>query len=66
MTNAPNMKNFKNLKQIKNINGIYSFGKILGKGSFGDVMIATRKGSNNQVAMKIVKKASLNNNPMLP
>jgi len=66
MTNAPNMKNFKNLKQIKNINNIYTFGKVLGKGSFGDVMLASRKGASNQVAMKIVKKASLNNNPMLP
>ena len=66
MTNAPNMKNFKNLKQIKDINSIYTFGKELGKGSFGAVMRATRKGSNNEVAMKIVKKQSLNNNPMLP
>jgi len=41
------MKNFKNLKQIKSIGDIYTFGKVLGKGSFGDVMIATRKGSNH-------------------
>ena len=65
-TVAPNMKNFKNLKQVKNIHDVYKFEELLGKGSFGQVRKATRYGSNNQVAVKIVEKMSLNANPMLP
>ena len=60
------MKNFKNLKQVKNVFDIYEFKEQLGKGSFGKVMKATRSGSSQDVAVKIIEKESLNSNPMLP
>ena len=41
-TIAPNMKNFKNLKYVENIEAIYKFDKLLGKGSYGKVIKATR------------------------
>jgi 3-phosphoinositide dependent protein kinase-1 len=60
------MKNFKNLKFIDDINEIYEFGEILGKGSFGSVRRAIRKGTNFEFAVKVIDKDSLNSNPMLP
>jgi len=66
MTNAPNMKNFKNLKQIDDIHKYYKMGAELGKGSFGSVRRAVRIGFNFDCAVKIIEKASLNKNPMLP
>lgn len=41
-TIAPNMKNFKNLKYVENIEAVYKFDKLLGKGSYGKVIKATR------------------------
>lgn len=66
MTVAVNMKNFKNLKHIEDIEALYTFGKELGKGSFGSVSRATRKGANFECAIKVINKDSLNSNPMLP
>ncbi len=65
-TFAANMKNFKNLKYVENIEDFYTFGAVLGKGSFGSVNRATRKGANFDCAVKVIDKDSLNNNPMLP
>lgn len=65
-TLAPNMKNFKNLKFVTDINALYVIGEELGKGSFGSVYRATRKGMNTQWAIKSIKKRSLHSNPMLP
>ena len=66
VTLAPNMKNFKNLKHIDNISDLYSFGDMLGEGSFGKVMKAVRIGSSSEFAVKYIEKDSLNSNPMLP
>ena len=60
------MKNFKNLRKVHNIKDVYTFGKQLGKGSFGAVTMATRKGSTHNFAIKVILKESLNSNPMLP
>ena len=60
------MKNYKNLKFIDDINEIYEFGDILGKGSFGSVRSATRRGTNFVCAVKVIDKKSLESNPMLP
>ena len=60
------MKNFKNLKFIDDIEDLYEFGEILGKGSFGSVKRAIRKGTNFEFAVKVIDKDSLNSNPMLP
>ena len=65
-TIAPNMKNFKSLKYIDNITDIYDIKEKLGQGSFGSVNKAVRKGGSNEVAIKIIDKKSLDNNPMLP
>mmetsp|Transcript_34635 Transcript_34635/g.52970 ORF Transcript_34635/g.52970 Transcript_34635/m.52970 type:complete len:268 (+) Transcript_34635:26-829(+) len=65
-TFAVNMKNFKNLKYVDNIEDVYTFGAVLGKGSFGSVNRATRKGANFDCAIKVIDKDSLNSNPMLP
>ena len=51
------MKNFKNLKFIDDIEDIYEFGEILGKGSFGSVKRAIRKGTNFEFAVKVIDKA---------
>jgi serine/threonine protein kinase len=66
MTLAVNMRNFKNLKHVDDIDSIYNRSSVLGKGSFGEVWRARRKGADFDCAMKIIKKASLANNPMLP
>lgn len=60
------MKNFKNLKQVQNIYDVYDFQDTLGKGSYGLVKKAIRAGSKNAVAVKIIEKANLSSNPMLP
>ena len=60
------MKNFKNLKQVQNIYDVYDFKESLGKGSYGLVKKAIRAGSKNAVAVKIIEKESLSQNPMLP
>ena len=65
-TIAVNMKNFKNLRFIDNINSFYQFGDPLGQGSYGAVYKARRIGADWDVAMKVIKKDSLESNPMLP
>ena len=49
-------KVFKSLKQIGDIDSRYEMGKMLGKGSFGEVMTCKNKLSGQEYAMKIVKK----------
>jgi serine/threonine protein kinase len=60
------MKNFKNLKYVDNINEVYIIKNKLGQGSFGSVNRAVRVGGGIDMAIKIIDKTSLNNNPMLP
>lgn len=45
-TEVFNMKNFKNLRKVQDIKDIYTFGRELGKGSFGAVLKAKRKMNN--------------------
>ena len=45
-TEVFNMKNFKNLRKGQDIKDIYTFGRELGKGSFGAVLKAKRKMNN--------------------
>ena len=65
-TFVPSMKNFKNLRKVDDISTVYTFGTKLGEGSFGAVMKARRKGNDQECAIKVIQKASLNKNPMLP
>lgn len=53
--------------QIKktNILNDYTIGKNLGSGSFGTVRLATHKKTNNQRAIKIIKKADNDNEKLL-
>ena len=50
------MKNFKNLKYIDNIEDLYNINESIGKGSFGKVCRAKRKGTNMDCAIKIILK----------
>ena len=60
------MKNFKNLKYIDNIDDLYHIKESIGKGSFGKVCRATRRGTNMDCAVKIILKNDLHKNPILP
>ena len=59
-TLTPNMKNFKSLRYVTDINQIYAQGTALGEGAFGAVKRCTRLNTNQEHAMKIIKKSSLN------
>lgn len=52
-------KVFKSLKKIKNISARYEIGKMLGKGSFGEVLTCKNKLSGQECAIKIVKKEKI-------
>lgn len=60
------MKNFKNIKQIDDIAEYYEIGGGLGRGSFGTVYRAVRKGAEFECALKVIKKKDLAANSTLP
>ena len=45
------------LKYEKNIKSVYNFGKKLGAGQFGQVILVEKKSTNERYAMKIIPKA---------
>jgi serine/threonine protein kinase len=53
-------RNFKSLKFVEDISLLYQPGRMLGKGSFGEVLAATHKLTGNQCAIKVVKKSNIN------
>lgn len=56
-------KTFNGFKKITAINNLYSFGEVIGEGSFGQVRLAVDKQSQEQFAVKIMKKAGAHGQP---
>lgn len=52
-------KNFKVFGKVDNIKDKYKIGKVIGQGSFGQVRIAMNRHANVKVAIKFIKKDSL-------
>ena len=51
-------KEFNGFKKIGSITSFYSFGEVIGEGSFGKVRLAVCKKTKLQYAAKIMKKIS--------
>lgn len=51
-------KEFNGFKKINSIKSLYTFGDIIGEGSFGKVRLAVCKKTKMQYAAKIMKKTS--------
>ena len=58
-------KNFKSLKFIQDISKFYKIGKVLGKGSFGEVCSCTHQYSGKEYAIKTVQKSKINEHKVL-
>lgn len=56
-------KEFNGFKKINNIASLYTFGDVIGEGSFGKVRIAVCKKTKQQYAAKIMKKVSAQGQP---
>lgn len=56
-------KEFNGFKKINNIKSLYTFGDVIGEGSFGKVRIAVCKKTKIQYAAKIMKKTSSQDEP---
>lgn len=56
-------KEFNGFKKIGSITSLYSFGDVIGEGSFGKVRIAVCKRTKEQFAAKIMKKVSSQGQP---
>jgi serine/threonine protein kinase len=52
-------KDFKGFKKINNINELYTFYKVLGKGSFGEVRKAEHIRAGVDCAVKVIKKRAI-------
>jgi hypothetical protein len=52
-------KEYKGFSQIENIKSRYKIGRVLGKGSFGQVRLAIHRKTNIKCAIKMISKESL-------
>lgn len=52
-------KDFKGFKQVKDIHEHYQFFRILGKGSFGEVLCASHIKAKVECAVKVIRKKSI-------
>ena len=58
-------KDFKGFKRVKDIHERYRFFKLLGKGSFGEVVMAEHIQAQVRCAIKIIKKRSIEKHDIL-
>ena len=58
-------KNAKQVRQIKNLKKHYTHKKDLGQGAYGIVSLATRKGTDHEVAIKKINKKKVNQSKTL-
>ena len=53
------MYDFKKFKFKKNVEETYHFGRVIGKGAFGNVRICTHFATNQEFAIKIMLKKQI-------
>ena len=58
-------KDYKGFKNVDDIKSHYTFFKVLGKGSFGEVRQASNIKGNFDCAVKIIKKSAIQKNKIL-
>ncbi len=58
-------KDFKGIKRVEDIHLHYRFIKILGKGSFGEVLLALNLRADVPCAVKVIKKSKIEKHDIL-